>query len=111
MSWTIEELNQAITMAARGNTMREIAAVLKKSRNSVIGKLNRTKVRPAPVVRLLKPRRLGKPLSAHKTDECLYSLSRVSPHRFCCKPVATGYAYCEAHARMCYAGNLDLDKT
>jgi hypothetical protein len=56
--WTIEKIDTMMILAAEGKSMREIAQALGTSRNSVIGKYQRVKVKrghvPVPKKRILE---------------------------------------------------------
>ena len=55
--WTHNETQMLLNMLASGQTCRNIAAAMRRSKNSIVGRINRLGLcRPAPPIRLKTPR-------------------------------------------------------
>ena len=56
-NWTYNETQMLLNMLSTGQTCRNIATALRRSKNSVIGRINRLGLcRPAPPIRIKAPR-------------------------------------------------------
>ena len=109
--WTEAEINTMRILWEAGKTARHIGAVLHRSRNSIIGKMNRIgaaagEPKPAKVavVELVPPA---------KAAGCQFPLGDY-PYHYCGEEVTPGAstnAYCKEHYKRCYRQRLgDSDK-
>ena len=107
--WTEAEITTMRILWEAGKTARHIGAVLHRSRNSIIGKMNRIGAaagEPAPakaVVELAPPA---------KAAGCQFPLGDY-PYHYCGEEVTPGAstnAYCKEHYKRCYRQRLEGDK-
>ena len=108
--WTEAEITTMRLLSEAGKTARHIGAVLHRSRNSIIGKMNRIgaaagEPKPAKVVLELVP--------PAKAAGCQFPLGDY-PYHYCGEEVTPGAstnAYCKEHYKRCYRQRLgDSDK-
>ncbi len=127
--WTMEQLDTLRSMWAEGRTAREIGAVLKRTRNSILGKAHRlglpkhqganTPRKPDTRVGRVRtfPKQRNKRLppmhfkviavpdtvsvTLNERTGCCYPTTNESPHLFCNAPKSTG-DYCEFHYQLMY---------
>jgi hypothetical protein len=108
--WTDAEITTMKILWEAGKTARHIGAVLHRSRNSIIGKMNRIgaaagEPKPAKVVLELVP--------PAKAAGCQFPLGDY-PYHYCGEEVTPGAstnAYCKEHYKRCYRQRLgDSDK-
>lgn len=128
-SWTMEQLDTLRKMWAEGRTAREIGAVLKRNRNSILGKAHRlglpkhdgANTPRKPDVRVGRVRTFPKqkhkrlppmhlqivtapdtvPVPLNDRTGCCYPTTAEGPHLFCNAPKSTG-DYCEFHYQLMY---------
>ena len=109
--WTEAEITTMRILSEAGKTARHIGAVLHRSRNSIIGKMNRIgaaagEPKPAKVavVALVPPA---------KAAGCQFPMGKY-PYHSCGEkttPGASTSVYCEEHYKTCYRQRLgDSDK-
>ena len=107
--WTEAEINTMRILWEAGKTARHIGAVLHRSRNSIIGKINRIgaavgEPKPAKVVPPAGPEVL-RPVSG-----CQYPLGEY-PYEYCGKPTYEGSStrvYCTEHYKKCYRPRIGV---
>ena len=107
--WTEAEINTMRILWEAGKTARHIGAVLHRSRNSIIGKMNRIgaavgEPKPAKVVVEVAP--------PSKAAGCQFPLGDY-PYHYCGEEVTPGAstnAYCKDHYKRCYRQRLEGDK-
>jgi hypothetical protein len=109
--WTEAEITTMRILSEAGKTARHIGAVLHRSRNSIIGKMNRIgaaagEPKPAKVVVV----ELAPP---SKAAGCQFPMGKY-PYHSCGEkttPGASTNAYCKEHYKRCYRQRLgDSDK-
>ena len=107
--WTEAEITTMRILWEAGKTARHIGAVLHRSRNSIIGKMNRIgaaagEPKPVKVVVELAP--------PSKAAGCQFPLGDY-PYHYCGEEVTPGAstnAYCKEHYKRCYRQRLEGDK-
>ena len=109
--WTEAEINTMRILWEAGKTARHIGAVLHRSRNSIIGKMNRIGLakhkakKPALILVEVAP--------PSKAAGCQFPLGDY-PYHYCGEEVTPGAStsvYCEEHYKCCYRQRLgDSDK-
>ena len=108
--WTDAEITTMKILWEAGKTARHIGAVLHRSRNSIIGKMNRIgaaagEPKPVKVVVEVAP--------PSKAAGCQFPLGDY-PYHYCGEEVTPGAstnAYCKEHYKRCYRQRLgDSDK-
>ena len=107
--WTEAEITTMRILSEAGKTARHIGAVLHRSRNSIIGKMNRIgaaagEPKPVKVVVELAP--------PSKAAGCQFPLGDY-PYHYCGEEVTPGAstnAYCKEHYKRCYRQRLEGDK-
>jgi len=108
--WTEAEINTMRILWEAGKTARHIGSVLHRSRNSIIGKINRIgaaagEPKPAKVavVALVPPA---------KAAGCQFPMGDY-PYHYCGEEVTPGAStsvYCKDHYKRCYRQRLQGDK-
>jgi len=106
--WTEADINTMQILWEAGKTARHIGAVLHRSRNSIIGKINRIgaavgEPKPAKVavVALVPPA---------KAAGCQFPLGDY-PYKYCGKPTYDGSStrvYCTGHYTLCYRPRIGV---
>ena len=107
--WTEAEINTMRILWEAGKTARHIGAVLHRSRNSIIGKMNRIgaaagEPKPVKVVVEVAP--------PAKAAGCQFPLGDY-PYHYCGEEVTPGAStsvYCKDHYKRCYRQRLQGDK-
>ena len=107
--WTDAEITTMKILWEAGKTARHIGAVLHRSRNSIIGKMNRIgaaagEPKPVKVVVEVAP--------PAKAAGCQFPLGDY-PYHYCGEEVTPGAstnAYCKEHYKRCYRQRLQGDK-
>ena len=108
--WTEAEITTMRILSEAGKTARHIGAVLHRSRNSIIGKMNRIgaaagEPKPVKVVVEVAP--------PSKAAGCQFPLGDY-PYHYCGEEVTPGAStsvYCDEHYKRCYRQRLgDSDK-
>ena len=107
--WTEAEINTMRILWEAGKTARHIGAVLHRSRNSIIGKMNRIgaaagKPKPVKVVVEVAP--------PAKAAGCQFPMGKY-PYHSCGEkttPGASTSVYCKEHYKKCYRQRLEGDK-
>ena len=107
--WTEAEITTMRILWEAGKTARHIGAVLHRSRNSIIGKMNRIgaaagEPKPVKVVVEVAP--------PAKAAGCQFPLGDY-PYHYCGEEVTPGAstnAYCKEHYKRCYRQRLEGDK-
>ena len=107
--WTEAEITTMRILSEAGKTARHIGAVLHRSRNSIIGKMNRIgaaagEPKPVKVVVEVAP--------PSKAAGCQFPLGDY-PYHYCGEEVTPGAstnAYCKEHYKRCYRQRLEGDK-
>ena len=105
--WTANDLATLDRLLKTQMTMREIGAVMGRTKNSIIGKANR--LRPVDYVRPPRPKRATQsPQTAelqapvHKCRFPLWNHERPT-HKYCGEQIPSGRTYCDSHAKICYS--------
>ena len=107
--WTEAEITTMRILSEAGKTARHIGAVLHRSRNSIIGKMNRIgaaagEPKPVKVVVEVAP--------PAKAAGCQFPLGDY-PYHYCGEEVTPGAStsvYCKDHYKRCYRQRLEGDK-
>ena len=107
--WTDAEITTMKILWEAGKTARHIGAVLHRSRNSIIGKMNRIgaaagEPKPVKVVVEVAP--------PAKAAGCQFPLGDY-PYHYCGEEVTPGAStsvYCKDHYKRCYRQRLQGDK-
>ena len=107
--WTDAEITTMKILWEAGKTARHIGAVLHRSRNSIIGKMNRIgaaagEPKPVKVVVEVAP--------PAKAAGCQFPLGDY-PYHYCGEEVTPGAStsvYCKDHYKRCYRQRLEGDK-
>ena len=108
--WTESQVKILIEMVTLGNTAREIGDKIGKTRNAVIGKINRLKLPFRPKKDPTK-KKASLPIKASMpplTSGCQWDCD----WEWCGKPTRPGSAYCQAHYEVSILSpqpKLDVD--
>ena len=128
MAWTEERVNELKRLWETGKSASEIGKILGVSKNSIIGKAHRLKLkgRPSPIsqgsalpkVRIQKPKEPPKPRApivpeppririprrAGKGPKCLWPIGDPGDpdFHFCEAPAVPGKPYCAEHCARAY---------
>lgn len=106
MTWTAEDELRLIELHKKGKTARNIAIILGKNRNSIIGKRHRLglktlKIKPKKEVEMsYKTAEKAVPLLLVKSNECRWPLGEKND--FCCGEPTARSSYCQNHADIAY---------
>lgn len=107
--WTAADLATLDLLLQKQITMREIGAVMGRTKNSIIGKANR--LRPVDYVRPLRFKKIAKPCFKAAESQpsvihrCKFPLWNYEPptHKYCGEQIPSGLVYCNNHAKICYS--------
>jgi len=107
--WTANDLATLDRLLKTEMTMSEIGARMGRTKNSIIGKVNR--LRPVDYVRPLRLKRRARPRfeaaepQAPVVQKCKFPLwNHERPtHKYCGEQIPSGRTYCDSHAKICYS--------
>jgi len=130
--WDDQQIAQLRKLWADGLTTSQIGAVMRLSKNAIIGKVHRLGLpsRPSPIkrgaahpaierrsdspamkstahiIQLHTPQPMQRvalaPAKYQSVKDCQFPVTAHAPYRFCDAPAAPGRVYCTRHVEVCY---------